>query len=581
MSRLPFLFACALGAFPLSAAAQNTPPVVSSQIADFTEYAGAPARSIDLTTAFADSDVSDAVRLSTVLGNIDLALFGQQKPITVTNFLKYIDQNLYFKLDPTTNQIASSFIHRSIPGFVIQGGGFIGTVDPNLNTNPNKDNVQPTQVLSQGLIQNEPGISNKRGTIAMAQSGSDPNSATSQWFINLADNGAAPNNLDFRFNNAGPYTVFGKVVNNTMTAVDAIAALPRFNAGAPFDQLPLRNYTSPNPIKVTNLVSIPAIAHISPLTFSAMSDNASVSVAVSGTKLLVTGNSVGTAHITVTATDFDGAQVAQMFTVNVVAAPGRLVNLSTRMQVGTGDNALIAGFIMRGPAPKRLAVRAMGPSTGLAGPVANPILELFQSGSNTPIATNDNWGDAANKQDVIDIGLAPGSVNESVILTTVPSDTNAAAYTAVMRGVNNTTGLGVVEVYDLDSGPGSTLLNISTRGQVGADPNALIGGFILGGTESKQILVRAIGPSLTQFGVPNALTDPTLELRNAQGGLVDSNDDWMNSPQKTQIQNSGLAPTNPKESAVVQTLAAGQYTAVVRGANGGTGVGSVEVYQLP
>ena len=149
-----------------------------------------------------------------------------------------------------------------------------------------------------------------------------------------------------------------------------------------------------------------------------------------------------------------------------------------------------------------------------------------------------------------------------------------------MRGANNTTGLGVVEVYDVDSGPGSTLLNISTRGQVGTDPNALIGGFIMGGTESKQILVRAIGPSLTQFGIPNALADPTLELRNMNGGLVDSNDNWMDSPQKAQIQASGLAPTDVKESAVLQTLAAGQYTAVVHGANSGTGVGSVQIYQL-
>jgi hypothetical protein len=250
------------------------------------------------------------------------------------------------------------------------------------------------------------------------------------------------------------------------------------------------------------------------------------------------------------------------------------------MQVGTGDNALIAGFIMRGPSPKRLAIRAIGPSSGLTGVVANPTLELHDA-SGATIATNDNWGDAANHQDVTDVGLNPGSANESVILTTVPSDASGVAYTAVMRGANNTTGLGVVEVYDLDSGPGSTFLNISTRGQVGTDPNALIGGFILGGSESKQILVRAIGPSLTAFGVPGALTDPTLELRDAQGALIDSNDDWMNSPQKTQIQNSGLQPTNDKESAVVQTLAAGQYTAVVHGANSGTGVGSVEVYQLP
>lgn len=581
MNRTRLLLICALGAFTFSAAAQNQPPVVASQIANFTEYAGAPALSIDLAPAFSDPDVSNAVRLTTVLGNIDIALFGQQKPITVANFLNYLNQGRYFVLDSATGQLASSFIHRSVPGFVIQGGGFLGTVDP---ADPNKQNAKVTQVLPFAAIQNEPGISNKRGTIAMAQVAGDPNSATSQWFINLADNGGPPNNLDIQTGSgstsSGPYTVFGKAVNNTMTVVDAIAALPRVNAGVPFDNLPLRNYTSPNPIKVANLVSIPGITQISPLTFSAASDNGSVSVTVSGTKLLVTANSVGTAHVTVTATDFDGGQVSQQFTVNVVAAPGRLVNLSTRMQVGTGDNALIAGFIMRGSTPKRLAVRAIGPSSGLPGPVANPTLELRDS-TGALVMSNDNWGDAANKQDVSDIGLAPGSPNESVILITVPSDTNAAAYTAVMRGANNTTGLGVVEVYDLDSGPGSTLLNISTRGQVGVDPNALIGGFILGGTDSRQILVRAIGPSLTGFGVPNALADPTLELRNAQGNLIDANDDWMNSPQKTQIQNSGLAPTNAKESAVLQTLAAGQYTAVVHGANGGTGVGSVEAYQLP
>jgi hypothetical protein len=168
-----------------------------------------------------------------------------------------------------------------------------------------------------------------------------------------------------------------------------------------------------------------------------------------------------------------------------------------------------------------------------------------------------------------------------VILTTVPSDPNYVIYTAVMRGVNNTTGLGVVEVYDLDSGPDSTLLNVSTRGPVAADPNALFGGFTLGGTDSKTVLIRAIGPSLTSQNVPNALADPTLELRDSNGGLLDTNDDWMNSAQKTQIQNSGAAPSNAKESAILQTLPPGAYTAVVRGANGGTGVGSVEIYQLP
>jgi cyclophilin family peptidyl-prolyl cis-trans isomerase len=577
MIRIPLLFACALGALTLSSTAQDVPPAVPSQIDDFTLYAGST-RSIDVATAFADPGVTDAVRMTTVLGNIDIGLFGQEKPITVTNFLKYVDQGRYYVFDATANQTASSFVHRSVPGFVIQGGGYIGTVNPSPTPGSANNNAQPTGVLPFPAIQNEPGISNTRGTIAMAKLPNNPNSATSEWFINLADNGGPPNNLDTQ---NGGLPVFGRVINNSMTVVDAIAAVPRLNLGAPFDALPLRNYTSPNPIKVANLVSIPAITHV--VALQATTDNANVSVAVKASKVLVTGNTVGTSHVTVTTTDLDGATTSQQFTVNVIAAAGRLVNLSTRMQVGTGDNALIAGFIMKGAASKRLLIRALGPSLSafnIPDPLANPVLELHDSTGAT-LAINDNWADAANQKDVSDIGLAPSSTAESAILTTVPSSTDGVAYTAIMRGVNNTTGVGVVEVYDLDSGPGSTLLNISTRGQVGTDPNALIGGFTLGGTEAKTVLVRAIGPSLTGFGIPNALVDPTLELRNAQGGLVDSNDDWMNSPQKTQIQNSGVAPSDAKESAVVQTLAAGQYTAVVHGANGGTGVGSVEVYQLP
>src|SRR5205823_14621074 len=178
MNRTALLLTSALGAFAVSTSAQIMPPIVVNQIPDFTEYAGTPARSIDLAPDFSDPDVSNAVRLTTVLGNIDIALFGQQKPITVTNFLKYVDQGRYFLLDPTTNQTASSFFHRSVPGFIIQGGGYIGTVDPMPATNPNKDNVQPTQVLSFGAIQNEPGISNRRGTIAMAKVANNPNSAT-------------------------------------------------------------------------------------------------------------------------------------------------------------------------------------------------------------------------------------------------------------------------------------------------------------------------------------------------------------------------------------------------------------------
>jgi cyclophilin family peptidyl-prolyl cis-trans isomerase len=569
MNRFPTFAAVVLsGAFALAAAAQNVPPVVATQIADFTEYAGAPARSIDLTTAFSDPDVSNAVRITTVLGNIDVALFGQQKPITVANFMKYIDQGRYFVTNANPQKSGQSFVHRSVPGFVIQGGGFIFTLDSSTTYS----------VLTFPPIQNEPGISNKRGTIAMAKLDGDPNSATSQWFINLADNSGAPSNLDTQ---NGGFTVFGRVVHDTMTTADAIAALPRINVGAPFDQLPVRNYTSPNPVRFANLVTVPSFQYIPTLSFAASSSDTAVAEAVvSNSRVLVSGKQNGTATITVTATDFDGATVSQHFTVTVGAAPGRPVQVSTRMQVGTGDSALIGGFIMRGSAAKRLAIRGIGPSSGLPGALVDPVLELHDSAG--VIATNDNWGDAANKQEVVDANLAPGSPNESVILTTVPSNTTNAFYTAVVHGANNTTGLGLVEVYDLDSGPGSTLLNISTRGPVGVDPNALIGGFFVGGTESKQILVRAIGPSLGAAGVPGALVDPTLELHDGNGATIVSNDDWMiSNPQKIQIQNSGLAPTNEKESAVLQTLSAGAYTAVVHGANGGTGVGSVEVYQLP
>lgn len=572
MNRIHLSLAAALLVFTVSATAQNTPPVVTNQIADFTVYGPGNPRVIDLTTAFADTDVSTVVRLGTVLGAVDIALFGQQKPITVANFLNYVNQGRYFKIDPTNGQLASNFVHRSVPGFVIQGGGYLGTVNPG-----DPANAQPTQVLHFPAIQNEPGISNTRGTIAMARIGGQPNSATSEWFINVANNGGPPNNLDTL---DGGFTVFGKVVNNGMTVVDAIAALPRFNFGPPFDAIPLRNYTFPNPIRVPNLVSIPEISQISPLTFSVMSNNPAVADAtVSGANLLVSGHQIGSALFTVTATDVEGATVSQNFTVTVVAAPGRLIQLSTRMQVGTGDNVLIAGFIMRGPSPKRLILRAIGPSTGLSGALADPVLELYDSSG--VIASNGNWGDASNRQDIIDTGIPPVSPNESAILTTLPSDPSFVSYTAIVKGANNTTGIGLVEVYDLDSGPGSTLLNIATRGRVDVEPNVLIGGFFLGGTEAKRVLVRAIGPSLAASGVPGPLADPTLALHDGNGTLLVSNDDWGTSPDQAEIQASGAAPTDPKESAVLRILPAGPFTAIVRGANNTAGVGSVEIYQLP
>ena len=558
-------------AIEITASAQNVAPVVATPIAAFTEYAGAPARSIDLTAVFSDPDASNAVQMSVLLpsstGFFNIALDGQHKPITVANFLNYVNSGRYFMTDPTTHGLASSFIHRSVSNFVVQGGGFIGTVNP-----AQPPYAQPTPVPAFSPIQNEPGISNKTGTVAMAKLDGKPNSATSQWFVNIANNGGPPANLD---TTNGGFTVFGRVTGVGMTIVNAIAAVPIFNLGSPFDSLPLRNYTA-GFIRVTNLVSIAGITVISPLAFTASSDNPAVATAtISGKNLLVAPLQPGTAHIMAKATDLDGANVSQTFTVTVMTGPARLANLSTRAQVGTGGDVLIGGFVVSGSSSKRILARGIGPSLvqfGVTNALMDPTLELHaQNGA--LLFSNDNWTTAPNKQEISDTGRAPGSSQEPAILTTLAP----GKYTAIVRGSGNTTGVALVEVYDQDSGPGSLLANLSTRGEVGTGANVMIGGIIV--TSEKTVLVRALGPTLTQFGLANALADPALELRNAQGSLVDSNDNWQTSPQKTQIQATGFAPPNPAEPAIYVSLPTGNYTAIVRGVGPApTGTALVEVY---
>ena len=579
-----FLFSCLSGlfGFSLTALGENAAPIVTAAIPQATQFAAGPARSIDLTAFFQDPDLTSAVRMTTTQGTFDLALYDRQKLITVANFLRYVNENRYFKTDTASGQLASSFIHRSVPGFVIQGGGFVGTSDP---TDPAHANVKPTQVTALPAIQNEPGISNKRGTIAMAKLGNDPNSATSQWFINLADNSA---NLDVQ---NGGFTVFGRVLATGMAVADRIASLPIFNFASPFDSLPLQNYTSPNAVKVENLVSLPGIVQLpaihSPLSFSAMSDNASIaSVTVSEDNLLVSGLQAGTAHVTVTAKDLDGASVSQILTVNVAAAPGRLGNISTRAEVGNDQNALIGGFFVQGSGTsKRLVIRAIGPSLsafGITNPLPDPVVELHDA-NNALLTTNDNWQDNANKQEIIDAGFAPTDPKESVILTTVPITNGSTRYTAVVRDANKTVGVGLVEVYDLDSGPGTTLVNLSTRGHVGTNNDVMIGGFVVSGTESKKFVIRAIGPSLGPFGITSPLRDPMLTLRDENGNTIDSNNDWQtNNPNAAEIQADKLNPSDTRESALLALLAPGhRYTATVQGVGSTpTGVALVEVYQV-
>lgn len=260
------------------------------------------------------------------------------------------------------------------------------------------------------------------------------------------------------------------------------------------------------------------------------------------------------------------------------AAPNRLANIATRLQVGVGDDVLISGFLLRGSPDKRIMIRAIGPSlsaSGITNVLEDPILELHDS-TGAVISTDDNWADNANQQEIIDTGIAPTSPKESVILMRLPSDDNGVSYTAVVRGAGNTTGVGLLEVYDLDQGLGPKVLDISTRGRVDVGDNVMIGGLIVAGVASQKVIVRAIGPSLPVAG---KLADPTLELHDGNGGLLASNDNWR-SDQEAEIIATTIPPSNDLESAIVALLPPASYTAIVRGVNNTTGVALVEVYAL-
>lgn len=258
--------------------------------------------------------------------------------------------------------------------------------------------------------------------------------------------------------------------------------------------------------------------------------------------------------------------------------PATLANISTRLPVQAGDNALIGGFIVTGTQPKKVIVRALGPSVPVPGTLSNPTLELY-SGA-TLIGSNDDWQNQpdADRQAVIDSTIPPSNQLESALVRTLPA--NGTGYTAIVRGANGGTGIGVVEAYDLDLGVDSKLSNISTRGFVQTGDNVLIAGTIILGETTQRIIARAIGPSLS---IPGHLENPTLELRDSNGSVIDANDDWVNSPDKQAIIDSTIPPSNDLESAIVATLpsSGASYTAIVRGVNDSTGIGVVEVYALP
>lgn len=268
----------------------------------------------------------------------------------------------------------------------------------------------------------------------------------------------------------------------------------------------------------------------------------------------------------------------QVFKVS--ALPSQALNISSRAMVTAGENVMIGGFIIAGMGEKRVIVRGLGPSlqqSNVPNPLADPVLELHGTLGGL-ITTNNNWKDT-QQTEIANSQLAPPNDLESAIIATL----QPGAYTAIVRGNGGTNGVGLVEVYDLNSAAASRLANISTRSLVQTGDNRLIGGFILGNNSgAADVIVRGLGPSLTQTGITNALANPTLELRDSNGGLIRGNDNWQDdADQAARITAKGIAPHNSLESAIAANLLPGNYTVILAGQDGGTGVGVVELYNIP
>jgi hypothetical protein len=274
----------------------------------------------------------------------------------------------------------------------------------------------------------------------------------------------------------------------------------------------------------------------------------------------------------------DDATHAIAYDAVVVRVTGHnaLANLSTRVQVGTASNVAIAGFIVTGNTAKQVVVRGLGPSlaaVGVQGALSDPVLELYDASGNL-LAANNDW-QQTQAQVCRDANLAPSNDLESAILATLAP----GAYTAILRGNGNATGIGLAEVYDLQTSATSKLGNLSTRGLVGSAQNVMIGGTIVTGSDPARVVFRALGPSLAAVGIQNSISDPQLDLFDANGGKISSNNNWKDS-QQIAIAGAGLAPSSDLESAILADLAPGNYTAVVSGVNGASGIALVEAYHL-
>jgi cyclophilin family peptidyl-prolyl cis-trans isomerase len=651
--------------------AQTTVPTVSRIIPTAALAPNGATAAINLADYFGIPGVSgQIVQFDTVLGKFDVELRADAAPREVANFLGYVERGDY----------SNSFFHRSssLDGgaiSIVQGGGFYVT------------SGSIATVPAQAPVPLEYNLANERGTLAAARA-DDPNSATSQWYFNVRDNSAI-----LGPSNGGGYTVFGRVLGSGMSVVDAIAALPRVNAGSPFDELPVRDYSSGN-VQTSNLIIVNSITEVTAtpsgsgssfMTFAAQSSDSSVvSASISGSVLTLMPGNAGTATVTVTATDINGNSVTNAFSVVVTtsvptitvqpnsytvatgstvvltagastaasyqwqhngadvfgatdprlvitnagsadagtytlvarnangsvtsnaatvtvngvapASVGHLINLSIRSNAGTGAQTLIVGFTVGGSGAsgsQPLLLRAAGPSLaqfGLSSYLSDPVETLY-SGSNV-VASNDNWnGDALVSSRGSQVNAFPFTSANSLDAALAISQ-SVGTYTMQVNGNNGGTGAALVEIYDATPSGSLTassprLINVSARTQAGVGDNTLFAGFVVGGDTAKTVLIRATGPALTQFGVSGVLADPKLQLRTGGSNpvLIAENDNWGGDPQISAAGNavSAFPLTNgaSTDSALLVTLPPGSYTAQVSGADGGTGVALVEVYDVP
>lgn len=309
-----------------------------------------------------------------------------------------------------------------------------------------------------------------------------------------------------------------------------------------------------------------------------------------GTETVAT-NSFGDAPFSFT---FPVATSPDLFITATATSPGNdtseffppdgtveFANISTRGNVGTGDEMLIGGFIVEAGPSRPFLIRVLGPSLNLNGNLSDPELLVVNS-NGAVVVQNDNW-QTGNEQAIRDSGLAPSNDLEPAVLRSLGGDFFAnKSYTVQVRGINGGSGIAIVEVYALDSDSSfatSELLNISTRGRVGTGNDVMIGGVIVQGSSPQRVIVRAIGPDLADAGVPGPLLDPTLELRDAEGNLLAANDNWRTT-QEQEIIASGLAPQDDRNSAIVATLFPASYTAIVRGSGDSSGIALVELYEI-